>query len=86
MNSCEWDLILLRSPQGQNDSAFWYAKSWRNGYENVINNVWFYLMLFHEGQMQKQDIICLEIKDRLLFIDMDYSMSVKNRTNQDLGY
>jgi hypothetical protein len=36
--------------------------------------------------MQKQDIICLEIKDRLLFIDMDYSMSVKNRTNQDRGY
>jgi hypothetical protein len=36
--------------------------------------------------MQKQDIIFLEMKDRLLFIDMDYPMSVKNRTNQDLGY
>gem|GEM_PF-1991963 len=41
MNSCEWDLILLRSAQSQNDSAFWYAKSWRHGYENVITNVWF---------------------------------------------
>lgn len=25
------------------------------------------------GTKQKRDIICLEIKDRLLFIDMDYS-------------
>jgi hypothetical protein len=46
----------------------------------------FISLFYKREQMQKQDIICLEIKDRLLFIDMDYSTSVKNRTNQDPGY
>jgi hypothetical protein len=37
-------------------------------------------------QSRELDIVCLETKHRLLFLDLDYSRRVKNRANQDPGH